>query len=224
MARRGIRVVDFTGEFETHLTVRADDPDALQAWAVRHKLKFTHIVLDRGRTPSQPMLTCWGKGRLADLRTAAEILSRRLATDGFVVTRLKVESAVTNSGVPRADEGAANLHAGRYFEHHVKLSLDDAADLDELVALARRHRAHLSRNARRTSDGGRHERFVTQRCRAVGGATARRHLDDLLTALQGGGYVVVDVEEEFVVYDSNLAVDAGWLDAESGPIAIGGMT
>jgi hypothetical protein len=113
------------------------------------------------------------------------------------------------------------FHPGRYFEHHVKLLLDDTAALEPLIAMARWHDARLSRNARRATDGGRHERFVTQRCRGVGRPTARRHLYALLAALGDLGYRVVDAEEEFVVYDDNLAVDAGWLDAEAGPNAIG---
>jgi hypothetical protein len=211
--------LDFLGEFETHLTVRVDDPidlDALRTWAALHRIKFTHIVLDRGQTPSQPMVTFWGKGRLAEQRTAADALRHRLTAAGFAVARAKVEAAVTNPAVPRTDADATAFHTGRYFEHHVKLSLDDTTDLGSLGAVARQHDAHLSRNARRATDGGRHERFVTQRCRGVGRPTARRRLDALLAALRDHGHRVVDVEEEFVVHDDNLAVDAGWLDGEAG--------
>ena len=58
--------MDFDGHFETHVTARADGPagvEALRAWAARRGLKFHHIVLDRGRTPSQPMVTRQGPGR-----------------------------------------------------------------------------------------------------------------------------------------------------------------
>src|SRR4051812_13031477 len=51
--------VEFAGEFETHVTVSAADGsalDALRAWAESHGLTFHHIVLERGRTPSQPMV------------------------------------------------------------------------------------------------------------------------------------------------------------------------
>ena len=111
------------------------------------------------------------------------------------------------------------LHSGRY--------------LTPRQALARRRRTwprgacpptrRLSRNAAKV-EGARHERFVTQRCWAAGRTTARGHLDNLVTALRAGRYDLIDVEEEFVVYDSNLAVDAGWLDAEAGPTEIGGVT
>lgn len=50
----------FAGELETHVTVRADDPgrvDTLRAWAEARGLAFHHIVVDRGVTPSQPMVS-----------------------------------------------------------------------------------------------------------------------------------------------------------------------
>jgi hypothetical protein len=35
--------------------------------------------------------------------------------------------------------------------------------------------------------------------------------------LASGGYTVLSVEEEFVVYDSDPGVDAGWLDRGGAP-------
>ena len=207
--------MEFAGEFETHLTVRLDGAqsmEALQAWAVRNGLKCIHIVLERGRTPSQPMLNRRGHGAFSsELATASE-LSRRLNADGFVVSRLKIEATPWNLDVPESDREASAHHRERYFEHHVKLALDPSAATAALIELAQGHSAHLSRNAMRIRDDGRHERFVTQRCPAVGRSTACRQLHDLLEALAAGGYQVLDVEEEFVVYDSNTALDAGWIE------------
>jgi hypothetical protein len=209
--------VEFEGEFETHITVRTADPAALgtlQTWAEHHHLAFHHIVLDRGQTPSQPMVSRRRSGGLSTELTAAEELARLLGAAGFDVVRIKIEAAPWNRGVP--DAGPDPEHADRYFEHHVKLVLDPATDLARLTALAEAHSAHLSRNARRVRADGRPERFVTQRCRAVGRSTARARLDALVSALAGNEYVVVSVEEEFVVYDSAPGVDAGWL-GEGGP-------
>ncbi len=211
--------MEFEGEFETHVTVRAAEPadiDALRAWADGRRLAFHHIVLDRGRTPSQPMVGRRGGGRLSGETAAAADLSRRLSAAGFTVARVKIEAAPTNRDVPDSDAEAAG-HPGRYFEHHVKLALDPDADVPALAALAVEHAAHLSRNARRVRGDGRHERFVTQRCHGVGRRAARARLGALLAALAAVGLPVVSVEEEFVVYDSDPGVDAGWLDQGGGP-------
>ncbi|MFD8823943.1 hypothetical protein ACFV1C_16475 [Streptomyces sp. NPDC059605] len=214
---------EFEGEFETHLTVRfdpgADDAEEcarLARWARRHGLKLTRIVLDRGAVPDQPMLTERGRGSLSGQRAAAGLRAQALRAAGFPVVRVKIEAAPWNEDVPRTAGEAAALSPDCHFEHHVKLLLSGGADLLAARAAAERHGAHLSRNARRTDGRGRHERFVTQRCRAVGRSGARARLDALLRALDDAGLEVLETEEEFVVHDDHPAVDAGWIDERVG--------
>ncbi|MFG2595302.1 hypothetical protein [Streptomyces sp. NPDC048462] len=82
--------------------------------------------------------------------------------------------------------------------------------------MAVRHGAHLSRNARRAVGGGRHERFVTQRCHAVGRAGARAGLGALLAALGAAGLQVSECEERFVVHGDRPALDVGWIEERPG--------
>jgi hypothetical protein len=206
--------MEFNGEFETHITVRlgqADEVRALRAWGAKHDLKCLHILLDRGQCVSQPMLTRRGHGMLSTELATATQLSRELGDAGFEVTRIKIEAGPTNRDVPQTDTDAIRDHRNRYFEHHIKLLLDPLTDIKTLTQLAERHFAHLSRNVLRVSENGGQERFVTQRCYSVGRVAARQFLDDLLSELEQSGYRVIDVEEEFVVHDSNAEVDAGWI-------------
>ncbi|MFE4831586.1 hypothetical protein [Streptomyces sp. NPDC056672] len=208
------------GDFETHVTVRADRPDtiaSLGAWAAAHGLKLTHIVLDRGRTPSQPMLTLHGTGSLDEQRRAAEQCVERLARAGFTVVRTKIEAAPWNAGVPQTDAEAATLPAHCHFEHHIKLRLPIPYDTKRLTAVVEGHSAHISRNARRVLSGGVQERFVTQRARGVGRPVARARLDALLDGLIAAGFQPVDIEEEFVLHDDNPAVDGGWIEESASP-------
>jgi hypothetical protein len=208
--------VEFEGDFETHLTVRPPDAagiEVMRTWAAARGLKVLRIVLDRGSTPVQPMVTGRVTGRLTEQLAAAVDLAGQLAGLGLTVVRTKVEAAPSNRDIPQSDAEARDGHVGRYFEHHVKLALDPAADLTALAAVALRNGGHLSRNALREQGDGRRERFVTQRCHGVGRQTAKGRLDELLAALAALGHPIVDVEEEFVAYDSNIEVDAGWIDA-----------
>ena len=207
--------MDFIGEFETHVTVRADEEanvDRLRAWARRRNLKCTHIILARGTAASQPMVTRRGRGHLDAEHAAAAELADALRTEGFDITRIKIEAAPGTSGVPASTDQARKHPRERHFEHHVKLLLDAGVDIRALTALAQLHAAHVSRNALRRRDDGREERFVTQRCFGVGRTRARARLDALVEALKLHGYPIIDVEEEFVVYDSNVALDAGWIE------------
>ena len=206
---------DFTGAFETHLTVvlpsgPTGDEEALRRWAESHGMKYTRILLDRGGTRDQPMLTYRGQGVLAVQWERARERARRLRSEGFGVARVKIEAAPWNADVPRTAEESAALPSHCYFEHHVKLVLADDTDLGAVRRLGERHAAHVSWNARRGAVPGGHERFVTQRCRGVGRPEARRRLEALLRDLARSGHPAVEVEEEFVVHDDNPGVDSGW--------------
>lgn len=208
--------MDFSGSLETHLTIslqQADEMPALRAFAAEHSLKCTHIVLDRGATPSQPMLTHQGEGTLQRALVTANELTRALSARGFSVLRTKIEAAPWNLGVPQQDGDVTETAApaDRYFEHHVKLVLSAAADLDALLQTALIHHSHVSRNALRVRADGQQERFVTQRCHRVGRATSRARLAALLRALRAERWAIAEVDEEYVIYDSNLCLDAGWI-------------
>lgn len=219
--------MEYFGEMETHVTVRlkdAADVNILHAWGAQRGLKCVHIVLAAGRTPSQPMLTRRRRGQASEERAWAEELACALAAEGFQATRIKVEAAPWCAGVPQSDAEAldARRPPEACFEHHLKLLLEADADLASLADLARSRGAHLSRNALKTRPDGRTERFVTQRCYAVGRPAAARRLAELQGDLEALFAVdpfrdrrILDVEEEYVVYDSRLDLDAGWLDAVS---------
>ncbi|MFB9555898.1 hypothetical protein [Streptomyces roseoviridis] len=187
--------------YETHVTVRCGtegERARLDGWAAERGLKVTTIVLARGRMPVQPMLT------LPD-RTGHPAVVAGLRAAGFEPVRVKVET------VPWSEEPAGP--GGGYYEHHLKLALPAAHDRAAIEALVVPHGAHVSWNARRVlpGPGGRHERFVTQRHPGPADA-AGRACDGLLAALRSAGYEVVAEEREFVLCDSDLSVDEGWLE------------
>jgi hypothetical protein len=202
--------VDFAGDFETHVTVRPAAARPVAGWAAARGLTFVHIVLERGRVASQPMLTLHTRGTLDDALADAARTTADLRADGFEVARVKVEAAPWNAGVPARDADA--LGPVYYFEHHVKLLLEPGFDAGTLAGAARPHAAHLSRNARRVRPDGRQERFVTQRCRCVGSRTAGRRLDALVRELRARGHEIVSVEREFVVHDADESLDDGWIE------------
>ncbi|MFF2096867.1 hypothetical protein [Streptomyces sp. NPDC058202] len=180
----------------------------LRRWAASAGLKLTHIVLARGRMRDQPMLTLSGSSSYVEQSERVRDVVAGLRADGFEPVRVKTEST------PWAAEVPARLGRDddRYFEHHVKLLLDADTDLSALAARVVPHGAHLSWNALRVRAGARHERFVTQRCRGTGADGAGGALERLLRDLDG--FMVLGVEREFVLHDSDLSVDDGWL-AES---------
>ena len=203
----------YRGEFEVHLTVRADGTlDAFRTWCDTERCKCARIVLARGEQVEQPMAT-WRRDDAELPDVLAEALRRAddLGRAGFAVARVKVEAAPFNEEVPATDEAAALQPPGNYFEHHVKLLRAAGAGREGLLQACHDHGAHLSRNAWREPAGGFEERFVTLRSYRIGRPASEQQLRRLLAALEGAGEQVVEVESEYIVYDSNLALDAGWL-------------
>ncbi|MGW1963639.1 hypothetical protein ACWCPD_25825 [Streptomyces sp. NPDC001935] len=199
--------------YESHVTVRCADSDEwvrLRRWAALGGLKVTHIVLARGRMPEQPMLTLSGSPSYRQEAERVRDVVARLRAAGFDPVRVKTECTPWAAEVP----DRLGSDDERYFEHHVKLLLDAGTDLTALAARVMPHGAHLSWNASRVRAGARHERFVTQRCREVGSDEAGLALERLLRELSG--CEVVSVEREFVLHDSDLSVDDGWIEEPVG--------
>ncbi len=206
--------MEFIGKFETHITVclnNLDEVNRLYQWSVRHGLKCLHIVLDRGVTASQPMLTRHGWGGFPNELEIATTLCQSLKCEGFSAVRIKMEIAPWNCSVPKSTVEARNHHPDRYFENHIKLLLKSSAEIVLLVELAEQHSAHLSRNIFQARKDNYYERFITQRCMGVGHQEAQQQLQKLLDAIAALDCIVIAVEEEFVVYDSNLDLDKGWI-------------
>lgn len=208
------KCMEFTGEFETHITVclnHVDEVEGLQKWSTNYGFKCLYIVLERGVTASQPMLTRHGWGDFTNELRIAVDSCQSLSAEGFSVVRIKIETVPWNQGVPQSNSEALNHPPDRYFEHHIKLLLESSADIVPLLELAERHSVHLSRNVLQTRSDNCHERFVTQRCMVVGRVEAQQQLQTLLNAITSLEYSVIKVEEEFVVYDSNFGIDEGWI-------------
>jgi hypothetical protein len=206
----------FAGELETHITVALTQPADLKdlgQWAHARGLKTLHIILERGATVSQPMLTRRGSGDLESEQRIAGEITKELLSGGYRILRVKIEASPENDDVPQTKFAAATQPDDRYFEHHIKFVHAADADLTLLRGIAELHSAHLSQNALRQRNDGFCERFITQRCMKMGRAEAARRLQELLHAIEPFKYTIIDVEEEFVVYDSNLSIDAGWIVA-----------
>jgi hypothetical protein len=213
------------GTFEAHVTVQAGDlaeRERFRAACAELGVKCVLIELPQGQTRSQPMTSTYHRGPLAEVVAEVAGLAQAIGRRGFAVSRLKLEAVVTNDGVPASDEDARAFPAGNYFEFHVKALLPPGADPEPLGQLCHRHGAHLSSNALKREEDGRCERFVTQRIYGAGRATAEARFDVLFEALAAAGYTLSNKLREYTIYDSNVAVDAGWIDPPPGVGRAGG--
>ena len=126
---------------------------------------------------------------------------------------------MSNKGIPLTEEEAQLLSPENYFEFHIKLRLPPGFDYELLKSLAQEHDAHISRNPMQTMTGGWQKRFVNLRMYSVGKETAVRRLNRCIESLQSNGFAIDRVIREYAVYDSNVALDKGWIDKKVPPLS-----
>jgi len=185
--------------YEIHLTVAALAVSAWQAFeqrAIALGGKAMVIELARGVTPLQPMLTLGKAGALEDVIRFAQVLSRDLSGFGYEVLRCKIEQ----------DANASQEAPHHYFEWHGRVEVLEADRL-QLAKVCQEYGGHLSQNAQRGSN----KRYVTVRETNDYQQLAFR-VDALRAAMGEQGWEVSKQQWERVVYDSNLALDSGWLE------------
>jgi len=141
-----------------------------------------------------------------------------LSRAGLDVIREKVEALATCAGVPQSAEHALHSPPDRYFEFHVLIDGKDRplseADMRALRDVANRHAAQLdtpvplSYNALKPA-----QRFLNLRARGVGLAQALQPVQALERELLASGELTVKkVIAEYICFDTNRAVDNGWLE------------
>lgn len=225
---QSLRGRDYGNLFEVHVTVKTLADENARTTFQKHcsdlsefgfpaSVKPVLIENESGEIPTQMMTASYHRGTLGDVHLQAFRLSQALVRAGYVISRTKIESLLSNLGVPVTDEEAARLSPDCYFEFHIKLRLAGDAPLKPLQAIAERHGAHLSRNAlsksvEQTKTWQR--RFVNLRLYQVGRDTALARFQACVDELEEAGYAIEKLVREYSVYDSNVALDRGWIDKE----------
>lgn len=185
------------GVYEIHLTTSPIATQALATFGEQAKQLGTKpllIELSRGLHPLQPMLTFEHAGELGSAMARAQDVAAGAEAMGHTVCRCKIEC--------RADADVA----GPYLEWHGRIAVAPDA-WPALAALCREHGAHLSNNALKHSAS----RYVTLRGHA-GLAALQDHVAALCHKLETQDWRFDKQQWERVVFDSNLPLDAGWLE------------
>jgi len=184
-------------------------------------LDFKHIGL-AGVLQSSRYVT----GTMADARRVCREDSEYLAACGFEVIREKIESvAGITAGVPEAKDDYKNLietypnHAKTlYFEFHIQIENKNkegfvTQDDDKLKRISGELEAKLgvlvplSFNSLKAG-----QRFLNTRTYGLGKRESYETVDEVCRAIENEGLVIIKVIREFIVSDTNKALDNGWLE------------
>jgi hypothetical protein len=165
----------------------------------------------------------------------------------FQVIRTKLEASPSSLGttsysspsLPDSEEEATIFFPStNYFEFHIRLRLKRHRNVEEegnreraentlkereerkkLLDLVRPFGGHLSRSAFKLLSEEEEHRFVTLRLYHLGKKSAYEKLEQTLEALRSGGYVIDGTQREYAVMDSNVSLDAGWIEPSTSPYA-----
>ncbi|MBK5145660.1 hypothetical protein I2494_18460 [Budviciaceae bacterium BWR-B9] len=161
------------------------------------------IELARGEHQQQAMATAY-----IDEVTQAHKIARSFNESGYAIQRIKIEASLKeHTRYPKA----------LYYEWHGKLIAEPSPSL---LTLCLEHGAHLSRNALQYQPN---KRFITLRQTAsstveLNHSLFNQQIQTLVSALQQGGWPIIQHLYEICLYDSNEKLDAGWLSDIEGPI------
>lgn len=208
------------GLFEIHITIDTENYGFYRLWelSAREKIKIIFAVADKGKYPHQYMTGVWFSGDFASALEMMRGLESRMAAAGIIIMRSKIEAMASNEGVPANDcefcgymEANAGILVGRpYFEYHTKVILRGEQTCSELAAQCTSTdnvKCAVSINL-----CGSQKPLLTIRVYNHGREYADEQKDKIVAALATAGYTVSDkMQREFSVYDSNDAIDSGWL-------------
>eukprot|EP00760_Papus_ankaliazontas_P023071 PhM_4_TR19141/c0_g1_i1/m.35633 len=224
----GSKVLNEKNLYEMHITVRANTSEEEDAFRTLCNetlgAKCVNIQLPAGADHvRQPMISYFHNGALIDaLVRMYQHYGHSIASNGFEVTRLKIElqasrdaEVVAGSYVPPHSEKEAQLFMCNYFEFHIKIKIPAekiAAHQDAMRELGKKHNAHVSRNAFKKE----HDYvlwFMTQRMYGIGRDEAFGLFEACVADVKAHGLNIMSMQRELAVYDSNVGLDKGWIDA-----------
>ncbi|MGB3760729.1 MAG: hypothetical protein WBA07_30885 [Rivularia sp. (in: cyanobacteria)] len=204
----------YKGKFEAHITINASNLAIKEKFCLlcqNLNVKCVFIELAGGVTRSQPMTASYHHGALKDVLQQINQIVQNIVNADIEITRIKIEAMVSNQNIPISDIEAQQLPKSNYFEFHVKAILSASENLELLRKYCLQHDAHLSANAFKIVDG-KQQQFITMRVYGMGYKSAQTRFDNLLKLLRSKGFKLSQQQREYAVYDSNLNLDAGWIN------------
>lgn len=202
-----------SGIFEAHITIAPENKagqDRFVGVCADLGAKPILIELPKGDVSVQLMTSSIHRGEIQGTFEEVKILALQLESHGFSVTRMKIEAAPTNSGIPQNIQEAALFPPENYYEHHLKVLLAPGASMQELREICDEFQAHISRNAFKKHPDGKSEQFVTLRCYGDGLTESEARFFSLVSKVKTAGIEILKQITEYCLFDSNISVDGNW--------------
>jgi hypothetical protein len=192
--------------YEIHITVKSDSFYAFKVTCSKLKrVKPILIKLPYGQTPTQLMTSSHIRTDLDGVYREMKHQIEFLKDDGYEVIRSKIELKI-----PCKQKIDPQPH--QYFEFHYKILLPNHLEKLRLMEVTKKLNVHVSRSAfGKPAKGGAFFNFVTLRLFNVTKENAILESKKIHDKLTKKKFEIVSTEKEFAIYDSNTALDTGWI-------------
>ena len=200
-----------TGIFEVHLITKPEYQPALFGYItnlkenknlIRPRPTCAHALY--GDYPIQPMLTFMINGSSEMVTSVVKEIETDMQNKNIPIIRTKIESMAHNKGV------IDKCYNDHYFEFHFKVKINSTKEWNKLVELIVPYGGHLFYNPySKTLD-------PIMTIRSYDSLTELENIYSLLVKiLEDNNFYIIELEQEYSVYDSNVDLDKNWLFKDS---------
>jgi hypothetical protein len=197
--------------YESHITIdNITNIDFFKFVCGKLKLKPILIELPTYKVSYQLMTSKYhNNNNLEKLKIELLDTVNKLREYDFIPIRLKIEASLNNYTVPILKEDIKNIDD--YFEFHFKVLINNPLELDKLKISCKENQLYISSNAFKSLDNNKHERFITLRVFNTIKSKALEKYNDTFKILKREDFKILNVEKEYVVYDTNINLDNRWI-------------
>ncbi|CAF3146423.1 unnamed protein product, partial [Rotaria sp. Silwood2] len=203
------------GTFKIHITVDNHNIDKFLNICKVNNLKVVCIYLNDDVSIQQLMTSSYHVGTYPAIIELMRTLIDNLFNE-IHIRRMKIISLILNNGVPENDIDKLLLwdKKSNYFEFHYKLKVTSESRLHKLKDLCREQNLHLVSKSPEKPLTKKVHYIVTMRLFNCGRRNAWTRNDFISRHLHQRRFYPLRVKEQFVVYDSNIALDNPWSTAD----------
>jgi len=201
--------------FEIHVTVSESNVEKFteDCKAIGVKPIVLDLEKDREVVMVDIMTSSVHYGDNNTAQKEVERISNALKANGYKVVRAKIETVPWHPASPMVSADWLDVSEESYFESHIRIVTTEDRKY-ELIDIAKRHDAHLSRNYFKKLNKDQYIIMMTLRDYDETREGFEILVQNLKTDLESEDFLVDKAEIEFALYDTDTTHDSVWITKE----------
>ncbi|CAF1430630.1 unnamed protein product [Adineta steineri] len=197
------------GIFQIHITIKNDNIRTCPTICQINEYNWIDVSRFNGKRSKRLIVSFNHMGRYPDMMEQTQTFIDT-QFKGLDIIRVKIKSLALNNDIPENDLDKMLFwdKKSNYFEFYHKVLIKSLWQLRELKNFCQNRHLHLASFGKISSNEGYY--FVILRLFNVGREKALIENDYLMERLTANNFPPLDIESNFIVYDSNINLDNEW--------------